>query len=53
MCTASGHIDVETYVALHTKIDYDGLLDLLEMHRAEQSWTAAAIKNAREEPEHV
>lgn len=43
-CTVGGEVCARTYESLHTTIDYDGLLDLLEMNDVHQSWKAAKQK---------
>lgn len=40
-CTVSGEPCARTYEQLHTTIDYDGLLDLLEMKNVHDSWKDA------------
>lgn len=47
-CADGDTINADTYQALHTTIDLDGLYDLLEMRQVQASWKEAAIANARE-----
>lgn len=44
-CSDGKRIDMCTYEALHTTIDLDGLLDLLEMKDVLSSWQAAEMSN--------
>jgi hypothetical protein len=44
-CSDGERINTETYEALHTTIDLDGLYDILEMKDVLQSWKSAALKN--------
>ncbi len=48
-CSTREGIDSDTYERLHTTIDYDGLMDLLEMKQASDSWAHAGRANARED----
>ena len=48
-CSNGESIDVQTYIALHTTIDIDGLYDLLEMAEVHGTWAMAAHLNATEE----
>lgn len=50
-CSNGQSIDVPTYIALCTTIDYDGLQDLLELKSVQASWNEAARKNAEAEGE--
>lgn len=45
-CCSKDGIDAQTYILLDTQIDLDGLYDLLEMRRVQDSWNAAAKWNA-------
>jgi hypothetical protein len=45
-CTDRSGINVTTYQALHTTIDLDGLLDLLELRSVRDSWQHAARLDA-------
>jgi hypothetical protein len=47
-CTGSGDFDASMYVELQTRIDYDGLLDVLECIEVQQSWASAANQNAKQ-----
>ena len=38
-----------TYQALHTTIDYDGLLDLLELRAVRESWQHATLLDLDEQ----
>lgn len=44
-CAREGSIDAATYQALHTTIDLDGLLDLLELVEVHSSWQHAMRLN--------
>jgi hypothetical protein len=46
-CSVNGEINAATYVALHTSIDYDGLLDILEMNQVQNSWNEATRANIK------
>lgn len=46
-CSNGEAIDVQTFIALHTVIDIDGLYDLLELQQVHASWCHAALLNAR------
>ena len=47
-CSDGKRIDMETYQALHTTIDLDGLYDILEMKDVLQSWIHAELFNSEE-----
>jgi hypothetical protein len=46
-CSNGETIDVQTFIALHTVIDIDGLYDLLELQQVHSSWCHAGLLNAR------
>lgn len=48
VCSNGELIDAQTYEALHTSIDIDGLYDLLEMKQVRASWAAADVLNVKE-----
>ena len=48
-CTGSGDFDSAMYIDLQTRVDYDGLLDVLECINVQQSWANAANQNAKRE----
>jgi len=48
-CTEKNGINVTTYQALHTTIDYDGLLDLLELRAVRESWQHAMLLDLDEQ----
>lgn len=45
-CTTGDGIDTAAYQALCTTIDYDGLLDLMEMRIVHSSWVDAHRRDA-------
>ena len=45
VAACSGDNKAETYIALHTVIDFDGLYDILEMLDVDGSHRAAAMAN--------
>ena len=47
-CTGSGQFDSAMYVELQTRIDYNGLFDILECIEVHQSWANAQIANAKD-----
>ena len=47
-CSSGDGINANTYVQLHTIIDYDGLFDLIELNDVQQSWAQARALNMRE-----
>jgi hypothetical protein len=44
-CNDNGVINAATYTALHTTINLDGLLDILEMQNVLSSWQHAEARN--------
>jgi len=44
-----GNLNVSTYHLLHTRIDMEGLADILEMREIHDSWTSAEMRNAEME----
>lgn len=45
LCSNGQSIDAQTYQALQTTIDMDGLMDLLELHEVHESWKHAELLN--------
>lgn len=50
-CNGKEGIDVEMYEALHTSLDLDGLIDVLEMQHVRASWQHAEMFNLEEQRE--
>lgn len=47
-CQNGKYIDSVLYEQLHTTIDLDGLLDILEMKEVLSSWKSAELRNLKE-----
>jgi hypothetical protein len=47
-CSDGESINFNTYHALHTDVDLDGLYDLLELQEVHESWRHARVANERE-----
>lgn len=47
LCFDGERLDVQMYLALHTRIDYDGLCDLEEIREVQVSWQNAFRMNAQ------
>ena len=45
ICSDGDNVNVNTYLQLHTTIDMEGMMDLLEMHEVHESWKHAEMKN--------